>query len=249
MTTLTSPTKEDRAQKGPGRRRLDLTALTGALFVLGVVGAAIVWGSTPDGDASALAVIDHYTAHRTHGIVAAIVLAVAAVPALAFAARLRERARLLMGGSDATLPNLAFAGGVVTAMGFLGLAVIHLALADYARVLEPSAAQALNALDGDSFLLLPPGIGTLVLAGSLIAIRSPLLPTWLGWTGLPVVLGMFSPVGFFAMLAAGGWIVIASLPLYASGGPSVPEATPDRFVDCGSDASTTVRTPTPRLGS
>lgn len=214
MSTLSSPTT---AQPPPSvRRPRDLTVLTGALFVLGVVGAYFAWGGTPDGDASPGTVIAHYTAHRTQGIVAAIVLAVMTVPALAFAARLRERARLAM-GADSTLSNLVFGAGVLMAMGFLAAAVIHLALADYARVLDPSAAQALNALDGDSFVLLVPGIGTLVLAGSLIAIRSSLLPTWLGWAGIPVAVAMFTPVGFFAMAVAGVWVIVISVLLWARG--------------------------------
>jgi hypothetical protein len=233
MTTLTTPTTADRPNERSANRLRDLVALTGGLFVLAVVGAFIVGGDTPKGDAGAEAVIAHYTENRTQGIIASLVLALAAVPALAFAARLRERARLAL-GADRTLPNFAFASGVVMAMGFLGAAAIHLALADYARDLEPAGAQALNSLDADSFLLFTTGIATLVLAGSLIALRSPLLPAWLGWTGIPVAIAIFTPVGFFAACLGGVWIIATSLLLYARGEQPDTGGTRDRVSSNGS---------------
>lgn len=56
------------------------------LFVLGAVSAFVGGGNAPDGDATAESVIAHYTANRTQGIIAAIIIALAAVPALAFTA-------------------------------------------------------------------------------------------------------------------------------------------------------------------
>ncbi len=227
MTTVTSPTTADQPRQRSATRLRDATALTGGLFVLGVLGAFIVAGDTPDGDASAAAVIAHYTDNRTQGIVAAIILALATIPTLAFGARLRERARLAM-GQDRTLPNFAFAAGVVTAAGFLGAAAIHLALSDYARDLDPAAVQALNALDADSFLLFTTGIATMVLSASLIAIRSRLLPTWFGWVGIAVAIVMFTPVGFFAACVAGAWIIVASLLLSVTDEPAFPTEDGDR---------------------
>ena len=64
--------------------------------MLGAAGAFLIGGNTPDGDASADSVIAYYTANRTQGIIAAVILALTAIPTLAFAARLRERARLAM---------------------------------------------------------------------------------------------------------------------------------------------------------
>ncbi len=212
MTTLTSPTSADQLRQRSAKPLRDVTALTGALFVLGALGAFIVAGDTPDGDASAAAVVSHYADNRTQGIVASIILALAAIPTLAFGARLRERARLAMGAGN-TLPNFAFGAAVLTAAGLLVAATVHLALSDYARDLDPAAVQALNALDADSSLLFTTGIATILLAGALIAIRGQLLPTWFGWVGIPVAIAMFTPVGFFAACVAGAWIIAASLML------------------------------------
>lgn len=199
LTTLTSPTSTDRPRARSAARLRDVTALSGALFVLVALGAFIAAGDAPDGDASAAAVIAHYGDNRTQGIVAAVILALAAIPTLAFGARLRERARLAI-GPDRTLPNFAFAAGVVTAAGFLGAAAIHLTLSDYARDLDPAAVQALNALDGDSFVLFTTGIATIVLAGSLIAVRSRLLPTW---PGEAIMSGNRQVTGLVGRIAAG----------------------------------------------
>jgi hypothetical protein len=245
MTTVTSSPTADRPRERAVRAPRDVTALTGALFVLGVVAAFVIAGNTPDGDASAQAVIAHYTDNRAQGIVAAIVLALATIPTVAFAARLRERSRRLL--VDRTLPNLAFGAGVLSAAGFLAAAAIHLALSDYARDLDPSAAQALNALDADSFLLFTTGIAMLVLAASLIAIRSQLLPAWLGWMGIAVTVAMFTPIGFFAACVAGAWIIVTSLILFVAAERS-GEGASDRS-DTGSNGGASARTLTPTLGS
>jgi len=249
MATVTASTSARLPRAQRARKWRDLTPLTGALFVLVMLGAFIVAGNTPEGDASAQAVIDHYTANRTQGIVASIVLALAAVPALAFSAWLRERARLAV-DNGRTLASFALGTGVLTAAGLLGAATIHLALSEYTRDLDLSAAQALNALGADSFILFTTGIATLVLAGSLIALRSRMLPSWLGWLGIPVAIAMFTPVAFFAACVAGAWIILASLLLYASNGGSRHVMDPDCFEpdaepDGGASVARFTRTPTP----
>jgi hypothetical protein len=57
----------------------------------------------------------------------------------------------------------------------------------------------------------------LVLGGSLAAIRSTLLPTWLGWVGVVLFVLQFTPVGFFAALLALIWIIVVSVLLYLQG--------------------------------
>jgi hypothetical protein len=101
--------------------------------------------------------------------------------------------------------------------GFLGAAGIHLSLSDHGRDLDLAAAQALNAFDADSFVLFTAGLSALVLAGSLIALRSQLLAPSLGWVGTVIAIAIFTPVGFFASCAAGAWIIAVSLVLYVSG--------------------------------
>ena len=199
-------------------RARDVVALTGALSVFLIIASFVVWGNTPKGDASGAAVFAHYTENRTQGLIAAAMLAVSAIPLVAFAASLRERATALM--PDSMLPSFAFGAGIVAAAGFIGAAGIHLALSDYGRDIDPAAAQALNTLDADSFVLFTAGLSALVLAGSLIALRSRLVSPWLGWAGIIVAIAIFTPIGFFASCAAGAWIIATSIILYLRGQPA-----------------------------
>ena len=120
-------------------------ALSGALFVVLVLVAFLaLGGDTPDGDDSAQKVVSFYSKHETREIIAAVVLGLAGIVLVYFAAMVRERVR----DHDRTaLPAFAFGAGIVAAGGFLAAAAIHFALADYTENIAPAAAQALNALD------------------------------------------------------------------------------------------------------
>jgi hypothetical protein len=195
----------------------DPRALTGALFVVLVLVAFIgLGGDTPDGDASAQKVVSFYSDHETKEIIAAVVLSLGSVSLLFFSSTLRERFRAAVIGPSA-LPGFAFGAGVLTAGGFLAAAGIHFALADYAEDVQPAAAQALNALDSDFFLPFSTGVAALVLASSLLAIRTKLLPQWLGWVGILLFIVSFTPVGFIGFGLSGIWIIIASVLLYLHG--------------------------------
>jgi hypothetical protein len=200
-------------------QKRDFTPLSGALFVVLVIVAFVVLGGeTPEPDDSAQKVVSFYTEHDTIQIIAAAVVALSTVPLLLFAATVREKARAAL-PDGSVLPGFAFAAAVVTAGGFLVAAAIHFALADLADEIRPAGAQALNALDGTMFLPFAVGIATLVLATSLTALRSDLLPSWLGWVGVALFVVSWSPVGFFAFALSGIWILVASVVLYRRGRP------------------------------
>ncbi len=204
----------------------DPRALTGALFVVLVLVAFIpLGGDTPNGDASAQKVVSYYSDHDTREIIAAAVLALAAVALLYFAALLRERFRPVASGGSA-LPGFVFAGGVAAASGFLAAAGLHFALADYADDIRPAAAQALNAIDSDFFLPFTSGIAALVLATSLLAIRTKLVASWLGWVGIVLFVVFWTPVGFAAFGLSGIWIIVVSVLLYLRGGESAAASPP-----------------------
>ena len=73
-------------------RARDVAPLTGALSVLLIIASFVVWGNSPQGDASGAEVFAHYTDNRTQGLIAAGLLAVSTIPLMAFTASLRERA-------------------------------------------------------------------------------------------------------------------------------------------------------------
>jgi hypothetical protein len=192
--------------------------LTGALFVVLVLVAFIpLGGNTPEGDDSAQKVVSFYSDHETREIVASIVLALGAVALLFFSANLKQRLEALEAGRG-ILPTVAFGAGIIASGGFLAAATLHFALADYAGDIEPSAAQAINAIDSDFFLPFAMGIAALVLATSLWLLRTKLLlPTWLGWVGIIIFIVSFTPAGFIGFGLAGIWIIVVSVLLYLRG--------------------------------
>ncbi len=199
------------------KQKRDLAPLTGALFVVLVRVAFIgLGGDTPQGDASARKVVSFYSDHETKEVLGAVLLALSTVPLLAFSALLRDRSGAAL-ERRSVLPTFAFAGGVLAAAGFASAAAVHFALADYAKDLDPSAAQALNALDSDFFLPFTTGLAALVLGTSLLAIRTRLLPPWLGWVGVLLFVVFFTPIGFIALGLSGIWIIVVSVLLFRRG--------------------------------
>ncbi len=209
-------------------QKRDVGALTGALFVVLVLVAFIpLGGNTPDGDASARKVVSFYSDNDTREMIAAVVLALSAVPLLYFTAILRDRLRAAL-PDRSVIPAFALGGGVVAAGGFATAATLHFALADYAGDIQPAAAQAINALDGDFFRPFTTGLGVLVLASSVGAIRAGILPKWLGWVGVVLFVVYFTPAGFIAFGLTGIWIIVGSILLYLREAPAAtaPPASP-----------------------
>ena len=208
-------------------QRRDLIALTGALFVVLLVAGFLIGGDTPDGDAAGAKVISVYKDNEAQNVIAIILIGLSTVPLLLFASTFRERVRVALPGRS-VIPNFILLAGGLTAAGLLGAGTIHLALTDLADEIRPQAAQALNALDNDSWIAFAPPVAMLVLGGSLAAIRSTLLPTWLGWVGVVLFVLQFTPVGFFAALLALIWIIVVSVLLYLQGDTeaSAPGQTP-----------------------
>jgi hypothetical protein len=192
-----------------------LAPLTGALFVaLVLIAFFALGGSTPEGDDSAQKVVSFYSDHESKEIIAAVVLGLGAVALIFFAATLKQI--LEAAGPDrGILPTVALGAGLVAAGGFLTAATLHFALADYAGDIDPSAAQAINAIDSDFFLPFVAGLSTLILATSLwLLSHRLLLPAWLGWVGIGIFILTFTPLGFIGFALAGLWVIAASILLY-----------------------------------
>jgi hypothetical protein len=104
------------------------------------------------------------------------------------------------------------AGSVVSATGFLVAAGVHYALADGGQHhLSASAMEALNAIDADNYLVFVGGLGVMMIgaAGAMIPRTDGF--RWFGWAALVFGIGVFTPVGFFAMLLSGLWIIVVSV--------------------------------------
>jgi hypothetical protein len=189
-----------------------LAPLSGVLSVAIIVAVFAIGGSTPEEHDSAAKVQAFYSKHHDKHAALAFILAIAIPFLIFFVSSLRNDLR--SAGGTAQLANAAFAGGVLAAGGFALLSAVHLALAEAASSANTiGATQTLNVLDNSDFVPAASGVGLLVLAAGASAVRHGGLPRWLGWIGVVIGIVAFTPAGFFAFLAGGLWILIASILL------------------------------------
>ena len=189
-----------------------LAPLTGLVFVAIAVAVFAIGGTTPGDHDTAQQVQAFYGPHHSKHTALAFILALSLPFLLFFVSSLRYELR--RAGGTGQLANAAFAGGVLAAVGFGILAFVHYALADAADSAKTiGTTQVLNVLDNTDFIPVAAGVGVLVLGAGLSAVRHGGLPRWLGWTGVVIGILAFTPAGFFAFLASGLWIAIASILL------------------------------------
>jgi len=189
-----------------------LAPLTGIVFVAIAVVVFAVGGSTPGDHDTVQEVQSFYGQHHDKHTALAFILAFSIPFLLFFVSILRYELR--SAGGTGQLANAAFGGGVLAAVGFGILAFVHFALADAAANANTIAtAQVLNVLDNSDFIPVAAGTGVLVLGAGWSTVRHGGLPTWLGWVGVVIGVLAFTPAGFFAFLAGGLWILIASVLL------------------------------------
>ena len=194
-----------------------LAPLTGLVFVAIAVIAFAIGGSTPGDHDTAQQVQDFYGKHHDKHMLLSFILALSIPFLLFFVSSLRYELR--RAGGTGQLANAAFGGGVLAAAGFGILAFVHLALADAAGSANTiGTAQVLNVLDNNDFIPVAAGVGVLMLAAGMSAVRHGGLPKWLGWAAVVIGVLAFTPAGFFAFLASGIWIAIASI-LLTQGAP------------------------------
>jgi hypothetical protein len=190
--------------------------LLGIAFVILVVISFAVSGETPDVNDSPQKVLDFYNDNDSSQQFAAALLAWGTVLFLFFLGVLRTTLHAAEGGA-ARLSSVAFAGGIVLAVGMLSFAGFTFALGDAADHLTPQAAQALNALNSDFFFPLAAGLGTLMIATGICSVRTGALPAWLGWIAILIGIAAITPAGFFGFLAFGLWTIAASIVMWRGG--------------------------------
>jgi hypothetical protein len=110
--------------------------------------------------------------------------------------------------------SVLLTGTTLVAGAVLLTAMIHFALANAGdEQLGPGALQALNSLDGNTWMAFNPAFGVMMLgaAGSLLSARV-LVPA--GWIALVLGVASFVPFAdFFALLGSLLWIAAVSIAL------------------------------------
>jgi len=197
-----------------------LFALGGGVFVaLALVATIGLSGSTPGTDASAERLASFYSDNDVRQFVMSFVLAAAAPFLVLFGIGLVDAWGRVASGAVSTWGFLLLAGTILTAGAVLMTAFVHLALSDAAQVGDtPTSLQALNSLDGNTWMTFNPAFGIMMLGAAGLILSSAARP-WLGWIALVLAIALFIPFAdFFALLATLGWIVVTSIVL-ARGAP------------------------------
>lgn len=189
--------------------------LTGVVAVVLFVIAAAVGGRTPGFDASSEEVLAFYTDNEGAQLASSLLATYGALFLVFFVGALRAALRRGEGESGG-LSAVAFGGGLLMTLGILIFAGLTFTLADAGDALEPAAAQALSALNGDFFFPLAVGTTALLLASGISALGSGVLPRWLAWAAVVIGVVAITPAGFFAFLVGLLWILVTAVVLSRS---------------------------------
>jgi hypothetical protein len=193
-----------------GKRWLD--PLTGLLFVVLAIVGSLIGGQPKDATHPAQEIVDHYVDNKDAIMFGALILGIACVAFLFFAAHLRsvlQRAE----GEGGWLSPLTLVGAGVMAVGLAIDITILFAIAEAADDIEPASVQTLQAFWDNDFMPIAVGQVVFLLSSGIAIARYGALPKWLGWVAIIVgVVGM-TPLGFVAFLAGGLWIAVVSIVL------------------------------------
>lgn len=194
-----------------GQQRL--LALSGvAFFVLVVVAVVGICGSTPGTDASGAKLASFYSDNTVRQGIGAFALAAAAPFVVLFGIGLVRR----VGDTarESVWGYVLLAGTILVAGAVLVTAFVHFALANGAdENISPTALQALNSLDGNTWMVFNPAFGVMMLGAAGTLVSAGVLRR-LGWIALVLGVAAFIPFAdFFALLATLLWIALTSVLL------------------------------------
>ena len=182
------------------------------LFVIAVV-------TTPDTGETNREILEHYAdeGNRRNDIILTALLAPAALAFVWFASHLRSL--LAAAAPRSALPTLALGAGVASA------ALLLVAAATFGSIsftyeegdfeLDPNTARLVGSIGYGVFVGSMWMAGLVVLATSLVALRTRVLPAWLAWLGLLVTLALAFAFAFFPVFALLAWVAIVSVVLLA----------------------------------
>jgi len=186
--------------------------LTGVLFVALAVAMFAVAGDAPDANDHTARQIVAYYSDRDGAAMASVCLGLIGCALIVFFC-----AYLSSVLGEGLLPRVAFAGGVILAVGLAIDAMISVALVHTADHIDPVAVQALSSLYTNDYLPFVLGAMLILLASGLAIVTQHNLPAWLGWLGIALALPAPTPVGAVTFFGAGIWILIASALLWTRG--------------------------------
>jgi hypothetical protein len=185
--------------------------LSGVAFAILTVVAFVVLGhatSSPKIGSPTGKIVSFYLAHRSDEELAAYLLAVNAALLAVFVTACRSR----VSAETSTWPDLFFAGGMVASGTFLFAGAVHLGLAEGAgHHLNPTAVQALNALDINTGLAFTGGIAIMLLGAAAALSRRSDGVRIVGWIAIPLAIINLTPAGVGAFPLTAIWIIATGI--------------------------------------
>jgi hypothetical protein len=195
--------------------------LSGIVYVaLFVVGLNLTSNSPQPSDSDSK-ILSYYadSGNRNKEIVTFFLVVVAALFFLWFVTHLRGRLRAVE-REPHSLSSLAFAAGIASAA--LLIAAVGVAFGpSFARAdsdqftIDPNLARLIS--DTSYLLVVGSTMATAVLiaATSVLAVRTSVLPSWLGWVGFAAALAELVAILFFPLFALWAWVIVVSIALIA----------------------------------
>lgn len=182
-------------------------ATLGFVSVATMLAAFPLGADEPAANASAATAVAYWSQHDGSQSIASIAYAVSAAALVGFGAGMRQAIRDKGAGE---LASIAFGAVVIAAVGVLTVVGIALTAADTAGHVTPQVTQTLSALNADLVLPTAIGFGLLLIACGAAAIKTELLPPWLGWLSLLLGASAFTPAVIVAYIATPVWLLTVS---------------------------------------
>jgi hypothetical protein len=193
---------EHRARWGP---------VCGVLFVVVLVVSFFIV-STPNTNKSPAYILAWYqkNSHKTQLHISVLLSDIAVVLGIFWFGYLRDRWSRTDLGSR--LSPILLAGAILFAAGGLMFNGAYFALTDQPKHMTADTAQTLNFLQSDlGAAALVVGVSIIMWAAAFIILKTKILPAWLAWVSFVLaVVALAGPLGFFAFLAMGIWILIVA---------------------------------------
>jgi hypothetical protein len=194
------------------RNRQWIAPLTGTGFIALAIAAVVVGGQPKDAKHPAREIVRWYVDNKDAVTVSAFIGMAGVVLLFFFGAHLR---RVLRAADDdgEILSLLAFIGIAIAGIGFAIDVTIQVAINATADDISPVGVQTLQALYDNDFVPIALGVILFLLATGLSVIRTGVLPRWLGWVMLVLVVVAFTPAGFVSALGSLLLVLVISIML------------------------------------
>ncbi len=203
--------------------------LSGIVFVALWIGAFAVALVDERGDSDA-EIVAYYADEGNRGQDQTLffLVVLASLVFLAFLAVLRSRL-VRAEGRAGTLTTVTFGAGIAAATLWIVAAVFWMAISYTASEtkefrVDPDTERLVSEM---GYLFFVTGIYAtipVVLGTSLIALRTRVLPRWLGWLGLLVAGSLLAALGVFPFFFFLGWVLLVSIVLLARDAPAAEPA-------------------------